>query len=109
MLAKQVWRLVYNTDSLFYKVFKAKYFPTSTIFYAKVGSGSYAWKSILKARKVILLGAWCRIGDGSSVKIFKDSWLPGAHLGKVLSPVCHFAHKDLLFWPHSRNGMYQVR
>ena len=87
MLAKQVWRLVYDTDSLFYKVFKAKYFPTGTIFDAKVGSGLFAWRSILKARKVILLGARWQIGDGSLVKFFKDSWLPGAQSGRVLSPV----------------------
>ena len=87
MLAKQVWRLVHDMDSLFYRVFKAKYFPTSTIFDAKAGSGSYAWRSILKARKVILLGVQWRIGDGSSVKIFKYSWLPGAHSGRILSPV----------------------
>ena len=87
MLAKQVWRLVHDTNSLFFRVFKAKYFPTGTVFDAKVGSGSYALKSILKARKVIQLGARWRIGDGSSVKIFKDSWLPNVHSGRVLSPV----------------------
>ena len=77
--------MVHDTDSLFFRVFKAKYFPTGTIFDAKASSGSYAWRSILKARKVILLGARWRIGDGSSVKIFKDSWLPGAQSGRVLS------------------------
>ena len=79
--------MVHDTDSLFYKVFKAKYFPTGTIFNAKVGLGLFAWRSTLKARKVILLGACWRIGDGSSIKFFKDSWLPGAQSGRVLSPV----------------------
>ena len=50
MLVRQVWRLVHDTDSLFYRVFKAKYFPIGSIFDAKTKSGSYAWKSILKAR-----------------------------------------------------------
>lgn len=66
MLAKQVWRLINNEDSLFYKVVKSKYFPNSTIFEAKATNG-YAWKSILRARKVINLGAKWRVGDGKRI------------------------------------------
>jgi len=51
LLGKQVWRLLHNTNSLLYKVFKSKYFPNCSILDDKVKTkGPYAWQSILKAR-----------------------------------------------------------
>lgn len=50
MLAKHVWRLIHDKESLFYRVFKVKFFPLGDIFLAQVKSGSYAWRSILSAR-----------------------------------------------------------
>lgn len=76
LLAKQVWRLVHEKHSLFYKVFKAKYFPHGSIFEATVSSGSFAWQSILKSRHSIEVGARWRVGDGQHIKIFTDKWLP---------------------------------
>ena len=76
MLAKQVRRLIHDMNSLFYRVFKAKYFLDGSIFEAKEKSGSYAWKSILRARKVISMGAKWQVRYGLSIRIFKDSWLP---------------------------------
>ena len=35
MVGKKVWKLVQDTNSLFYRVFKTKYFSNRTIFYAK--------------------------------------------------------------------------
>lgn len=35
MLAKQAWRLEVGEDSLFFKVFKARYFPTTTFLKAQ--------------------------------------------------------------------------
>lgn len=40
MLDKQAW--LHDTNSLFYKVFKAKYFPTCLVFKAKSSFGSFA-------------------------------------------------------------------
>ena len=64
MLAKQVWRLLTDKTSLLYKVFSAKYFPSSSIFDAKLTKGSYAWQSNLKARKAGEKGMIWRTGDG---------------------------------------------
>ena len=70
LLGKQIWRLIHNTDSMFYKVFKARFFPTCSVLESGVKTnGSYAWQSILKAREVVKQGAYWRIGDGIKVKI----------------------------------------
>ena len=85
MLAKQVWRLVHDKEYLFYRVFKAKFFPSGDIFSAQVKSGSYAWRSILKARYLIAKGARYRVVNGQKVRIYQDCWLPSDESSKVIS------------------------
>lgn len=44
ILAKQAWRLLHDTTSLFYRVFKAKFFLNGTIMeVANLSSASHAW------------------------------------------------------------------
>ena len=65
MLAKLAWRLLHDYNSLFFRVFKARFFPSGTILDAKDSvSASYAWRSILKGRDVIQKGALWRVGNG---------------------------------------------
>ena len=47
---------------------------------------SFAWQSILQARKVIQHGAVLRVGDGESIKIWEHSWLPNLSNSRVISP-----------------------
>ena len=77
LLSKQVWCMINNLDSLCYRVFKARFFPKGSILNAKESSiGSYAWKSILGARDVIRKGMVWQIGNGQSVHLKEDRWLP---------------------------------
>ena len=86
MLAKQVWRLLRDQNSLFFRVFKAKYFPRGLVLEATTATGSYAWQCIMKARKVISNGMRWRIGDGKSIDLYCDNWLPGGGSSKIISP-----------------------
>lgn len=86
MLAKQVWRLLDNKPSLFHSFFKAKFFLNGSIFYAKEGNGSFAWKSILSGRKVIKKGLQWRVGNGCLIRIYHDNWLPNPYNKRVVSP-----------------------
>ncbi|KAM6545103.1 hypothetical protein CsatB_025839 [Cannabis sativa] len=77
MLGKQGWRLLFNTDSLASKVYKARYYPHGDYLTAELGSNpSFIWSSIYAARDTIKLGLRKRIGLGATVNITSDPWLP---------------------------------
>ena len=67
MLAKQIWRLQTEKESLLFKVFSSKYFPSSSVFEARGSRGSFAWQSLLKPRHVIEKGMLWRVGDGTQI------------------------------------------
>ena len=57
LLAKQGWRLQTNSSSLFYRVYKAKYFPSCDFVDAQLGGQpSYAWRSIHAAQALVRRG-----------------------------------------------------
>ena len=87
VLAKQAWRLLYNKESLFYKVFKSKFFPHCSVLDAKENSrGSYAWRSILKCRDVLKRGVRWRVGTSESINLWVDLWLPSLENPRLQSP-----------------------
>ena len=47
----------------------------------------FVWKSILKSKRVISMGAKWRVRGGVSISVFKDNWLPYASGGRVIASV----------------------
>ncbi|KAL0011885.1 hypothetical protein SO802_006993 [Lithocarpus litseifolius] len=70
LLAKQGWRLQTNSSSLFYRVYKAKYFPKCNFLKATLGSQpSFAWRSILSGQAVVKRGVRWQVGDGEQIQV----------------------------------------
>ena len=77
MLAKQAWRLIQGGHSLFYRVYKTRYFPTCSFMEAGLGSNpSYVWRSLLETRDLIKAATVWKVGDGKSIKLEDHRWLP---------------------------------
>ena len=87
-------------------MFQAKFFPGGNIFDAVIPSRcSYAWRSILQARDVILKGAIWQVGDGRSINIWEQRWVPNLSTSKVVSPRSnsHVTWVSELFLPNSKS------
>lgn len=77
LLAKKGWCLLQEPSSLLARVLKARYFPKSYFTSAFRGSNpSFSWRSIWGANSLLWEGLLRRIGNGTNVSIWKDSWIP---------------------------------
>uniref|UniRef100_A0A0A9C726 Reverse transcriptase zinc-binding domain-containing protein n=1 Tax=Arundo donax TaxID=35708 RepID=A0A0A9C726_ARUDO len=66
MLAKQVWRLLSESDSLCARVMRARYYPDRKLLNAKQKSGSsYTWQSVLAGLQCFKRGCIWRVVDGT--------------------------------------------
>ena len=76
LLAKQAWRLLHNPNSLFFRVYKSRYFPNYSFMDAELGSNpSYVWRSLLAAREIICEGSKWGVGDGRTIGVTTHKWL----------------------------------
>ncbi|WJX55042.1 hypothetical protein P8452_40859 [Trifolium repens] len=87
MLAKQIWRLQTDPNSLLGKCLKARYYPNSDIFHAQQSRGSsYAWQSLFQAIDLVKKGSCWQIGNGKSTHIWEDNWIFWHNGYKALTP-----------------------
>ncbi|XP_050254879.1 uncharacterized protein LOC126700728 [Quercus robur] len=63
----------------------------SLLYLYEQATGSYKWRSIINAKHVIKLGRVWRVGNGESIQIRGDRWLPQISSAKVLFPVTGLA------------------
>ena len=88
LLAKQVWHMLKNLESLCHRVFKVHFFSDCSILEAtNSANGSYAWKSILSAQDVVQKGLVWWIGDDKIVCLKEDKWLLDQVYRSVSSPL----------------------
>lgn len=86
LLAKQGWRLQMNSHSLVHRVLKTRYFPNTNFLHVKLGTKpSFAWQSILSAQSIVKLGYCWQVGDGKSIGVWTDCWLPRPSTFRVLT------------------------
>lgn len=92
MLAKQGWRLLTNPESLCARVLRGKYYNGKDFMTATRRRGSsHTWRAILFGREALELGLIKRVGDGESIKIWDDPWIPANYNYKTLVKLPHAA------------------
>ncbi|PNX73684.1 ribonuclease H [Trifolium pratense] len=101
MIAKQGWNIMTKPNTLLAKLYKARYFPNSSLFESKLGHNpSYAWRGIWKSREILMHGCRWSIGSGASINIMSEPWLRGEDGAWLPSPqvqgVHNFTVNDLM-------------
>lgn len=106
MLAKASWRIVQKDDGLWSQVFEKKYLKNKSILDSNynIHTGcSSTWSSVIHGAKLLRTGIIWRVGNGCTIKFWKDNW---TGLG-TLSPLAlhtDFIDEDALvqdFWCHN--------
>jgi hypothetical protein len=108
MLAKQVWRLQTDPNSLVGQCFKARYYPNTDILHSSQGrNASYAWQSIYQAIDLIHKGSCWKIGNGQLVNIWEDNWLVYQNGYKTFTPQANHYNinkvEDIMLLQHQKN------
>lgn len=76
LLAKQAWRIFQSPECLMACVLRGRYFHNSNIFNATGSQKSFGWQSILHGRDLLKKGVRYIVGNGDSINLWTDPWLP---------------------------------
>ena len=77
LFGKHGWRLLIHPDTLCSRVLKGKYFPNGDFMQAHApASASATWKAIIAGRTALQTGLIKRVGNGESISVWNDTWIP---------------------------------
>ena len=106
MVGKQAWTLVSSPESLITCLLKAKYYPQSDYFGARIGHNpSYVWRSIWSAKDVIRRGFQWSIGTGEHIPVWDHPWLNNHEFYRLLIIIWNgHLSRFLTCWLHPKNN-----
>ncbi|CAL8993020.1 unnamed protein product, partial [Prunus brigantina] len=91
ILAKVGWRILGQPQSLLGRVLHDKYHPGVGFLEARLGRKvSWGWRRLLQGRRILVAGLRWRVGNGESIRVAEDPWLPQPYTFKTSS-----RHPDL--------------
>ena len=97
MLTKQGWRLLHDNNSLVFQCLKARYFSRTSLFADKESPNcSFVWKSIMATFPILKFGCCWRVGNGHSIQILGDKWIPNYPTNAPLKWKIKFVRRLLL-------------
>ena len=99
LLGKHGWGLITNPNTLCARVLKGKYYPSCEFLQATIPKhASVTWQAIIHGRKALNSGLIKRIGNGTTVNIWTDKWIPDTI---TMSPVSRLGKAQI-------NSLYHI-
>lgn len=88
LLAKMGWHMLVNSDKLWVRILKSKYYRSQTFLETQKSSqASWLWQGILKTKDILTQGSCFVVGDGINIDLWKDPWGTG-ELGLIWCRIC---------------------
>jgi hypothetical protein len=110
LLARQAWRLIQNPNSLAARIMKAIYYPRGnlidTVFRAQA---SPVWHGIEHGLELLKEGVVWRIGDGKSIRTWRDNWIPRNHALKAQPTRIPDRHRRVYQLVNSADSSWKVQ